>query len=115
MTNARIGLLCLVLQQLVFLTSNLYGEDSDVKVVRAVENLGGKVEREKIYVDDLVYTVVTKVTLRMTNTSDGDLRQLTGLTQLRSLDICNTQVTDVGLAEIVALGNSSPLRSRTLG
>ena len=66
--------------------------------------------------DQKDYSVITKcenaIVLQMANSdvTDETLAFLSGLTQLRELDLSNTQVTDAGLATIAKLPNLRDLR-----
>ena len=64
--------------------------------VKAVEKLGGKVERD----DEQPGRPVVEVSLAGTQVTDADLKGLKDLKQLRHLDLSNTQVTDAGVQEL---------------
>jgi len=69
------------------------------KAVKAIEALGGRVERD----ETLPGRPVVSVDLDGTKVTDSDLKVLRELKDLQTLDLSRTQITDAGLKELKEL------------
>ncbi len=77
-------------------------KDAEAKAVPVIEKAGGIVTRDPA-------GRVTEVLLLGKQFSDADMKHISGLLHLRTLNISDTQVTDTGLAELKTLVNLDTL------
>ncbi len=78
--------------------AHLHADDAEDKVVKAIEALGGQIDRGGQDKGPIV-----SINLIGTKTTDADLKILKNLKDLRSLYLGQTQVTDAGLKELKEL------------
>ena len=77
------------------------GDGEQARAVAAIENLGGKVERDQKSPGQ----PVVAVDLRMTDVTDTDLASLEGLNRLRHVSLSASRITDAGLMHLKGLAN----------
>ena len=77
----------------------------DNQVVRRVDQLGGKITRDKA----LAGNPIVEIDLSGTAVTDDDLRLLRNLTQLQTLNLHRTQVSDVGMEHLESLSRLTTL------
>jgi len=77
------------------------GDGEPARAVAAIENLGGKVERDQ---KSPGHPVVA-VDLRMTDVTDTDLASLEGLKRLQHVSLSSSRITDAGLVHLKGLAS----------
>jgi hypothetical protein len=77
------------------------GDGDYVRAVAAIENLGGRVQRDQQRPDH----PVVAVDLRMTDVTDKDLVSLEGLKSLQHVSLSSSRITDAGLVHLKGLAN----------
>src|SRR5205807_947751 len=70
--------------------------DAEQKALAAIVKLSGRIVRD----DSKPGRPVVTLSLGSTNATDAHMKEITGLTELRTLDISGTKVTDMGLKEL---------------
>jgi hypothetical protein len=108
MTRQRMFFLALLL---LLTGSSVRADPAEERALQAIKQLRGKVSRRSEVVGEYVIDVVVGGDLALTKATDADLKRLSGLRRLRSLDLAHTGVTDWGLLELAAF---EQLRSLTL-
>jgi internalin A len=79
-------------------------DQTEDAVIKAIKQLGGKVEQNGKVVD-----------LSSTRVTDAQLKELAALEDLTTLDLSDTRVTGAGIKELAALKNLTTLRLRGPG
>jgi hypothetical protein len=75
---------------LLAMAEGLRADEAEDRAVRAIERLGGRVMREKA-----AGSPVFGISLNQSKATDADLKELSGFTHLRYLDLGYTQVTEI--------------------
>src|SRR5258707_14143680 len=97
-------MLCAVTSWLVMASPAAGGADDDEeKSAEAVKRMGGRVYRD----EERPGNPVVKVDLFLRKVTDADLKNLTGLKNLKTLILAGTKITDAGLRDL------APLKSLT--
>ena len=104
----------LLLTMMSLAISNSFAQDSETesKSVEKIELLGGKVERATDQPDQPIVGVSFAGNSRF---NDRYVRLFSGLKQLTSLDLSNTQITDLGLKELRKLTTLTSLNLKYTG
>ena len=84
---------------LLSLPMTVRGDEAEDRSAKWVEKMGGRIERD----NKAQGKPIVKVHLGRRAVTDGDLKELAGLKELRWLDLTKTQVTDAGLKELIGL------------
>ncbi len=94
---------------LALAVGRLHGDDSASRVEALVKLHRGYIWRDNSYDDKTKSRPIIRVSLSGTNVTDADLKELSGLKDLQTLDLGRTQVTDAGLKELSGLKNLQTL------
>jgi internalin A len=109
MTTNRLAMLrlaCIAMGVGVFVMVESQGAASDEEnVIKALEALGGKVERDEAAPGK----PAIGVDLSGTKAGDDDLKDIAALVELRRLDLTDTKITDLAISHILKLGSLSTL------
>src|SRR5690348_12286576 len=90
---------CVLVSVMLLACGAARADDAEDKALKLVEKLGSKVIR----FETKEGKQVVQVDLRFTKVNDADLEELAALTSLTTLNLWETDVSDVGVKELSAL------------